>query len=101
MSVIPFCVVMIAARGLVATNSQHIDLYANALGVAVCFLACSFLIPRYGAMGAAIAQLLSFLSMALVETIYLSRKIINFRVWQKAGFSSVSLFVIYIIIWNY
>lgn len=101
MSVIPFCVVMIAARGLVATNSQHIDLFANALGVVICFLTCAFLIPKYGAMGAAIAQLLSFLSMALVETIYLSKKIIGFRVWQKAGLSSVSLLLIYLIIWNY
>lgn len=101
MSVVPFCIVMIAARGLVATNSQRIDLFANALGVVICFLAGVILIPRYGATGAAISQLLSFLSMALVETIYLSRKIIGFRVWQKAGFSSVCLLIIYVIIWNY
>jgi len=100
MSVVPFCVVMIVARGLVATNSQQIDLFANALGVAVCIVSGVILIPRYGAVGAATAQLLSFLSMALLETIYLSRKIINFRIWQKACVSSVCLLAVYIFIWK-
>lgn len=101
LSVVPFCIVMIAARGLIATNSQHVDLFANALGVFVCLTLGAILIPKYGATGAAIAQLCSFLSMALVETIYLSRKIIGFRVWRKAGLSSVSLLIIYLIIWKF
>lgn len=50
-SVVPFCLVMVVARGLVATNSQHIDLIANILGVAGCIYAGLWLIPQYGATG--------------------------------------------------
>ena len=100
MSVVPFCLVMIVSRGLVATNSQHIDFFANALGVVTCIIACLFLIPRYGATGAAAAQLLSFLLMALLEAGYLSRKIINFRFGQKAGISLSCLLIIHLIIWK-
>lgn len=100
MSVVPFCVVMIVSRGLVATNSQHIDFFANALGVVVCLAAGLLLIPQYGAAGAAAAQLFSFLSMALLESGYLSSKIINFRVAQKACLSSIFLLAIYLIIWK-
>ena len=87
-SVIPFCVVMIVARGLVAANSQHIDLLANAFAVVACIIGGWFLIPRYGGIGAAAAQLLSLLVMALTAGGYLSRKIVNFRFRQKAAVSS-------------
>jgi len=100
MSVVPFCLVMIVSRGLVATKSQHVDFFANALGVVVCIIAGLFLIPRYGAIGAAAAQLLSFLSMALLEAGYLSRKIINFRYRQKACISLSCLLIIHSIIWK-
>jgi O-antigen/teichoic acid export membrane protein len=100
MSVVPFCLVMIVSRGLIATNSQHIDFFANALGVVTCIVAGLLLIPRYGATGAADAQLLSFVSMALIETCYLSRKIINLRFWQKACISLSGLMIIYSIIWK-
>ena len=97
-SVVPFCIVMIVARGLVAINAQHIDFFANAVSVAVCFLAALFFIPRYGAIGAAIAQLFSFLSMSVVETVYLSKRLISFRIWQKASLSSLFFLTIYVII---
>ncbi|HEX8736691.1 MAG TPA: polysaccharide biosynthesis C-terminal domain-containing protein [Pyrinomonadaceae bacterium] len=101
LSVVPFCLVMVVARGLVATNAQHIDLLANALGVAACFAAGLILIPRYGAGGAALAQLFSFFVMAVLETVYLSRKIGGFKVWRAASVSSVCLALIYIILWKY
>lgn len=94
-SVIPFSVVMVAARGLVATNSQRIDFYANALGGLVVLAACALLIPSYGAVGAAVAQLLSFLVMALFEIGYLSRTVFSFRVWQKMGLAAACLLIIY------
>lgn len=83
-AMIPFCVVIVAARGLVATGSQHIDLIANVLGVAICVGAGLLLIPQYGALGAATAQLLSFMSMALIELIYLSKKASGFSIWRTA-----------------
>lgn len=99
-SVVPFCVVMIAARGLVAANAPHIDLLANALGVLATFAVGFWLIPAYGAKGAALAQLVSFLLMALVEVVYLSKKINSFKIWRTASVSSIFLFATYIIIWN-
>ena len=100
MSVVPFCIVMIVARGLVATNAQQIDLLANAIGVVVCLVGGLLLIPKYGAIGAATAQLLSFLAMAVLETVYLSRKILSFRIWQQACLSSIFLLLIHLIIWK-
>jgi O-antigen/teichoic acid export membrane protein len=101
LSVVPFCLVMVAARGLVATNAQHVDLLANALGVAACFAAGFLLIPQYGAKGAALAQLFSFFLMAVLEIVYLSRKIGGFSVWRAASVSSACLALIYIILWKY
>lgn len=99
-SVVPFCLVMVVARGLVAANLQHIDLLANALGVVATFAIGIWLIPLYGAKGAAIAQLVSFLLMALVEVVFLSKKTSSFKIRCAASVSSVFLIVTYIILWN-
>lgn len=87
-SVVPFCVVMVVSRGLVAVNSQHVDFLANAFGVVAGITGGLFLIPRYGGIGAAAAQLLSFLVMAFLAGGYLSRKISRFRFRQKPVVSS-------------
>ena len=100
LSTVPFCIVMVAARGLVATGSQHIDLIANALGVIVCFSTGMILIPEYGAVGAAVAQFLSFLLMALVEIGYLSRRIAGFNFWRIASISSAGLLIASIFNWK-
>jgi O-antigen/teichoic acid export membrane protein len=99
-SVVPFCLVMVVARGLVATNSQHVDLLANALGAVACFFVGAMLIPQYGAVGAALAQLFSFLLIALVEIGYLSKKLVSFNVWRTGSFSSACLMIIYLILWK-
>ncbi|HEX8264219.1 MAG TPA: polysaccharide biosynthesis C-terminal domain-containing protein [Pyrinomonadaceae bacterium] len=100
-SVVPFCLVMVVARGLIATNSQHIDLLANALGAVACFSVGAMLIPQYGAVGAALAQLISFLLIALVEISYLSKKLVSFNVWRTGSYSSACLLVIYLILWKF
>ncbi len=100
LTVVPFCAVMIAGRGLVATDSQHIDLIANAVGVLICIVAGAILIPKYGANGAATAQFLSLLAMALVEIGYLSRKILDFKVWRTTAFSFVCLLMVCLLIWK-
>ncbi len=71
LSTIPFCVVMIASRGLIALNRQRVDLMANVLGAAICVTVAVAAIPRYGAIGAAAAQLIAFLAMAVFEVTYL------------------------------
>ncbi|MDQ3802222.1 MAG: polysaccharide biosynthesis C-terminal domain-containing protein [Acidobacteriota bacterium] len=101
LSVVPFCLVMVVARALVATGEQHIDLLANALGVAACFAAGLLLIPEYGAKGAALAQLFSFVLMALLEIGYLSKKIVGFKVWHAASLSTLCVSLAYIILWKY
>lgn len=87
LSAVPFCLVMVVARGLVAVDAQRIDLLANILGVGICIIAALLLIPRYGAAGAACAQLLSFLSMAVVEMAYLSRRLGGFALWRPISIS--------------
>lgn len=64
---IPYTLIMIMARGLVAMGAQRIDLYANLVGVAVFLLAGWMLVPEYGAVGAAASQLLGFVTMAFIE----------------------------------
>jgi len=97
---VPFCIVMVMARGLVATKSQHIDLLANVTGVAVCISVGIILIPDYGSVGAAAAQLLSFVVMSLIEVGYLTRKITGLKVVRAASLSSACLLAAYIIIWK-
>ena len=100
LTVVPFCAVMIIGRGLVATNSQHIDLIANAVGVLVCIIIGAILIPKYGAIGAAMTQFLSLLAMALIVIVYVSRKILNFKVWRAAAFSFACLLIVGVFIWK-
>lgn len=71
LSTIPFCVVMIASRGLIALNRQRVDLIANVLGAGICVTVAVAAIPRYGAIGAAAAQLIAFFAMAVFEVAYL------------------------------
>ena len=85
---------------LTPDTKQHIDLIANAVGVAVCFIAGLVLIPKHGAVGAATSQFLSLLAMALVEIGYLSRKIVDFKVWRIAGFTFTCLLTVCLFIWK-
>ena len=100
LTVVPFCAVMVVGRGLVATDSQHIDLIANAVGVAVCVIVGAVLIPQHGAIGAATTQFISLLTMAIVEIVYLSRKILHFKVWSAAAFSFACLLIVCAFIWK-
>ncbi len=100
LSAIPFCLVIVAARGLIAVNSQRIDLAGNVLGVVVCVLTGMILIPRYGAVGAAASLFFSFLSMAVFDITYLSRKTGGFSVWKTASLASAGLFIMYAVLWN-
>lgn len=100
LSIIPFCLVMVVARALVTLNSQHIDFFANGIGVIATVTFGFWLIPSYGAKGAAMAQLASFLLMALVEIVYVSKKINSFKIWRTASVSLACLLATYIILWK-
>ena len=64
--IVPFSLTMIASRGLIATGRQHVDLLGNLAAVALNLILNLLLIPRYGATGAAAAQLFSLTAQALV-----------------------------------
>lgn len=100
LTVVPFSAVMIAGRGLVASGAQHIDLIANLIGVGVCLVGGIFLIPANGAVGAATAQFLSLLAMAVFELGFLSRNVLTFRIWPTAGISLAVLLTICFFVWK-
>jgi glycosyltransferase involved in cell wall biosynthesis len=79
---VPFSIVMIASRGLIATQRQHLDLLANLTAVIVNLLANLLLIPRFGAAGAAAAQFLSLTAMAMVEVQWGTRPLFSLRIWE-------------------
>ncbi|MFN0141348.1 MAG: glycosyltransferase [Pyrinomonadaceae bacterium] len=81
---IPFCLIMIIARGLFAMNLQRYDLIANAFGVVVFLGAGVILIPEFGAAGAATAQLSALIFMALLEAVFISRVLAGFSVLKQA-----------------
>ncbi len=81
-SVVPFSIVMLAARGLVATGRQRLDLLGNAAAVAVNLISNAVLIPRFGATGAATSQFLSVTAMACVEVGYGTSPLFSMGIWQ-------------------
>ncbi len=80
-SAVPFCGVMILARGLIALQKQHIDLIGNAVAVGTSLLLGATLIPRYGATGAALAHLLSMVALFTLEITYLWQQVFRLELW--------------------
>jgi O-antigen/teichoic acid export membrane protein len=80
---IPFSVIMIIARGLYAVNGQRYDLIANACGVTVFLGSALILIPTYGAVGAATAQLIALITMAAFEVGCISKVLAGFAIWRR------------------
>jgi O-antigen/teichoic acid export membrane protein/glycosyltransferase involved in cell wall biosynthesis len=98
-SVIPLGVVLITSRGLIATGRQRFDLLGNLIGV-VTNVALNFaLIPRYGATGAATAQLLSMTAMAVVEIYYGTRPLFELHVWRAVWLCRQPMALLAIALW--
>jgi O-antigen/teichoic acid export membrane protein len=74
---------MIIARGLYAVNGQRYDLIANACGVTVFLGSALILIPTYGAVGAATAQLIALITMAAFEVGCISKVLAGFAIWRR------------------
>ena len=100
LSVIPYCLVIVAARGLVAINSARVDLAGNILGVVICISAGAILIPRYGAVGAAASHLISFLSIAALSVGYLARRTGGAAGWKTTSWSSAALILMSAFLWK-
>jgi len=80
-SIVPFCGVMILARGLIALQKQHLDLLGNVIAVATSLVLGMILIPKYGAIGAAVAHLLSMLALFAVELLSLWHHLLRPEPW--------------------
>jgi O-antigen/teichoic acid export membrane protein len=84
-SVVPFGLVIITARGLIAAGRQRIDLIGNAMAVTTNLALNLILIPRYGAAGAALAQLLSMMVLAAVEIGYTTQHLAQLAIWRAVA----------------
>jgi O-antigen/teichoic acid export membrane protein/glycosyltransferase involved in cell wall biosynthesis len=100
MSVIPFGVIMVASRGLIATGRQRFDLLGNLAAVGTNVALNFILIPRFGAPGAAAAQLLSVSAMALVEIHFGARKVFSLSLWRAIWICRGPLLVMTAVIWQ-
>jgi glycosyltransferase involved in cell wall biosynthesis/O-antigen/teichoic acid export membrane protein len=98
-SVIPFSLVMVAARGLIATGRQRFDLLGNFAAVAVNVALNFILIPRFGATGAAAAQLLSVGAMAAVEVYFGAKPLFSLGVWRAVWTCRTPLLVMTVVVW--
>lgn len=87
-SVLPFALVMIVSRGLIATGHQRIDLCGNVVGLAACVAASLTFIPEHGATGAAAGLLACFVTIALFEMAFFVR-ILGFRAGRDVGHLSL------------
>ena len=91
---------MITARGLVATSKQHIDLVGNAVGVVANIALNLILIPRYGATGAAVVQLISMTIVATVEVGYSTTRLFRLTVWRAVIACSWPLALMTLVVWQ-
>lgn len=99
-SALPLCLVMLVARGLVATNHQRVDLLANIAGVLTCALFCWALIPRFGASGAAAAQLLSMLVLMGIELVYAAHYLFKLELGTTLLRCGAPLLVMSAVVWQ-
>lgn len=84
---IPFSLIMVVARGLFALSSQRYDMFANVCGVIVFLALARVLIPQYGAVGAATAQMIALITMAAFEVGCISKIIAGFAIWPRRSFT--------------
>ncbi|MFN0120428.1 MAG: polysaccharide biosynthesis C-terminal domain-containing protein [Blastocatellia bacterium] len=99
-SAVPLCLVMIVARGLVATHHQRVDLWGNVAGVLTCGLFCLGLVPRFGAAGAAAAQLLSLMVLAGIEIVYAARYLFKIEIGKTLLQCGAPLLVMTAVVWQ-
>jgi O-antigen/teichoic acid export membrane protein len=99
-SALPLCLVMLVARGLVATNHQRVDLLGNIAGVVACGLLCWALIPRFGATGAATAHLLSMFVLMGIEFVYAARVLFRIELGAALLRCGLPLLVMCAVVWQ-
>lgn len=100
LTIVPFCAVMVLSRGLVATHNQRIDLLGNLGAVAVNLTLNLWLITRFGAVGAAAAQLVSMLALLLLVAVWSGRRLYRLE-WRRAVTAAVvPLILMSLVVWQ-
>lgn len=74
-TLVPLGLVLLLARSLIAVHKQQIDFWTNVLALGTNFILNVWLIPRYGAAGAAGAQLASVTLLLAIQSMYVSRRL--------------------------
>ncbi|HMK33771.1 MAG TPA: flippase [Desulfomonilaceae bacterium] len=93
-SLIPFSAVFVLAQVLIATDNQRTDLKINMVAALVNFVLNFVLIPPYGAMGAAVATLLSILVFHTLQYLYIKSYLFRlsfFGITHRALFGSLAM----------
>lgn len=99
-SLIPLGMVTVLARSLMATNRQHIDAWGNALAVVVNVALNLVLIPRFGATGVAMAQLISITLLCLLEFAYVSATLYQVSLIRLSGRVLVATAVMVVMVYG-
>ncbi len=84
-ALVPLGLILILARSLIAVHKQQIDFWTNAVALGTNFVLNLWLIPRYGAAGAAGAQLASVTLLLVIQSLYVSRRLFPVRLVVVAG----------------
>lgn len=99
MSVVPFSMIMVASRGLIASGRQRFDLLGNLVAVVTNVTLNFILIPRFGAPGAVASQLISVSVMSAVEVYFGAKNIFSLGVWRAMWSCRVPLLVMILVVW--
>ncbi|MFN7944209.1 MAG: flippase [Blastocatellia bacterium] len=100
LSIVPFCAVMVLSRGLVATGNQRIDLFGNLIAVIVNLLLNFVLIPEFGAIGAAVAQFVSMMSMLALLVVFSARQLYRLELGQALLSAAIPLALMALVVWQ-
>ncbi|MBC7188552.1 MAG: flippase [Calditrichaeota bacterium] len=88
-SLLSFGMTQIVAYALIARNQQKLDMVANAVAFVAVLVLNLWLIPRAGALGAALATLLATVAFAVTELFFVDRRLF----WLPLGRSALKPFV--------
>ncbi len=88
---VPFAIVPMLAYALVSHNLQSRDLYANITASVVLFAVNIILLPRFGAIGAAVSLFIGCSVFMLIEFFWVSKRLFKISVSLKDFKSLIAL----------
>ncbi len=82
---IPYGMALVFASFLIASHHQKVDLRVNIISSLVLIALCLILIPRYGAVGAAISVVCAQTLFFLQQILFVSRHLFQVNFWQVSN----------------